>query len=54
MGELEDGLPRHEDSVGAVLMGVTIIIHYLISYDRYGEHIDIVKELPNGTSLNTG
>ena len=54
MGELEDGLPRHEDLVGVALIGVTMIIYYPISYDRHGEHIDIVKELPNSTSLNTG
>ena len=54
MGELKDGLLKHEDSVGAVLIGVTMIIYYPISYDRHGEHIDIVKELLNDTNLNTG
>ena len=54
VGELEDGLLRHEDSVGAVLIRVIIIIYHPISYDRHGEHMDIVEELPNGTSPNTG
>ena len=54
MGELEDGLLKHEDSVGAVSMGVTTIIYHPISYNRHGEYIDIVKELLNSTSPNTG
>ena len=54
VGELEDGLPRHEDSVGAALIGVTTIIYHPISYDRHGEHMDIVEELPNNTNPNTG
>ena len=40
--------------MGAASIGVTTIIYYPISYNRHGEHIDIVKELLNGTSLNTG
>ena len=54
MGELEDRLLRYEDSVGAALIEVMTIIYYPISYDRHGEYIDIVKELPNNTSPNTG
>ena len=54
MGELEDRLLKYEDSVGTASMGVIITIYYPISYDRHGEHIDIVEELPNGTSPNTG
>ena len=52
MGELEDRLSRHEDSVGVILIRVTTTIYHPISYDRHGEHIDIVKELLNNTSLN--
>ena len=54
MGELEDGLPRHKDLVRAASIRVMIIIYYPISYNRYREHIDIVKELPNNTNPNTG
>ena len=54
MGELEDGLLKYEDSVGVTLIGVMMIIYYLISYNRHGEYIDIVKELLNSTSPNTG
>ena len=54
MGELEDGLLKHEDSVGAASMGVTTIIYYPISYNRHREHIDIVEELLNNINPNTG
>ena len=54
MGELEDGLLRHEDSVGVTLIRVMMIIYYPIFYNRYREHMDIVKKLPDGISPNIG